>query len=114
MQSKFFKKIYKIVAKIPYGKVCTYGQIARYVGAPRSARTIGWALHIGPKGLPYHRVVNRFGALTGKFAFGDENLMKNLLEAEGVEFTKDSCVNLQKHLWEISEKKKIKKKKIKN
>ena len=104
----FFNHVYKIVAKIPYGKVCTYGQIAKYSGSPRSSRTVGWALHTGPKGLPYHRVVNRFGALTGKFAFGDPELMKSLLESEGIEFTKDGCVNLKKHLWEIPEKKKIK------
>jgi O-6-methylguanine DNA methyltransferase len=63
----FFDKVYKIVRKIPYGKVATYGDIAQACGIRSSARTVGWALN-GAKesGIPCHRVVNRFGALTGK------------------------------------------------
>ena len=96
----FFTKVYKIVAKIPYGKVATYGDIADACGIRSSARTVGWALN-GAKdsGLPCHRVVNRFGALTGKMHFGSPNLMKDLLISEGIEFDKDDCVILEKYLW---------------
>ena len=68
----FFDKVYKIVRKIPYGKVATYGDIAQACGIRSSARTVGWALN-GAKesGIPCHRVVNRFGALTGKLHFGE-------------------------------------------
>jgi methylated-DNA-protein-cysteine methyltransferase related protein len=96
----FFSKVYKIVAKIPYGKVATYGDIAEACGIRSSARTVGWALN-GAKesGLPCHRVVNRFGALTGKMYFGSPDLMKELLQSEGIEFDKDNCVILEKYLW---------------
>ncbi len=96
----FFDKVYKVVAKIPYGKVTTYGLIAEACGIKSSARTVGWAIN-GTKesGLPCHRVVNRNGELTGKLHFGDPNLMEDLLTSEGVEFTKEGRVNLEKHLW---------------
>ncbi len=96
----FFDKVYKVVAKIPYGRVATYGDIAEACGIRSSARTVGWALN-GAKdsGLPCHRVVNRFGALTGKMHWGDPNLMEDLLRSEGIEFDKDGCVILEKYLW---------------
>jgi O-6-methylguanine DNA methyltransferase len=96
----FFDRVYKIVAKIPYGKVATYGDIAEACGIRSSARTVGWALN-GAKdsGLPCHRVVNRFGALTGKMHFGSHDLMEELLRSEGIKFTKDGFVDLDKHLW---------------
>lgn len=96
----FFDKVYEIVAEIPFGKVTTYGDIAEACGIRSSARTVGWALN-GAKesGLPCHRVVNRFGALTGRMHFGSYDLMEELLKSEGVEFDKDGCVRLDKHLW---------------
>lgn len=96
----FFDKVYKVVAKIPYGKVTTYGAIAEACGIKSSARTVGWAIN-GAKetGLPCHRVVNRFGALTGKMHFGSPTLMEELLRSEGVEFDSRGCVKLEKHLW---------------
>jgi O-6-methylguanine DNA methyltransferase len=96
----FFDKVYKIVRKIPYGKVATYGDIAQACGIRSSARTVGWALN-GAKesGIPCHRVVNRFGALTGKLHFGSPDIMEDLLRSEGVEFKDDGCVNLDKYLW---------------
>ncbi len=99
----FFDKVYKIVERIPYGKVATYGDIAEACGIRSSARTVGWALN-GAKetGLPCHRVVNRFGALTGRLHFGSYDLMEELLRSEGVEFDKDGCVRLDKHLWKPS------------
>lgn len=97
---KFFDKVYSVVEKIPVGKVTTYGLIAEYCGSKVSARTVGWALNAAKNSnLPCHRVVNRFGALTGKIHFGDPELMKSLLIAEGVQFRKDDCVDLTKHLW---------------
>ena len=96
----FFDKVYAIVAKIPYGKVATYGDIAEACGIRSSARTVGWALN-GAKdsGLPCHRVVNRFGALTGKLHFGSFEIMEDLLRSEGVKFDKEGCVILKDHLW---------------
>ena len=96
----FFDRVYEVVAQIPYGKVTTFGDIAEVCGIRSAARTVGWALN-GAKdsGLPCHRVVNRFGALTGRQHFGDPNLMEDLLRSEGVEFDDNRCVKLEKHLW---------------
>lgn len=95
----FFDRVYKIVAKIPKGKVTTYGAIAEVCGIKSAARTVGWALN-GTKGnLPAHRVVNRNGVLTGKVHFGDPNLMEELLRSEGVEFDKEGCVIMEKFFW---------------
>ncbi len=96
----FFDRVYKVVGEIPYGKVTTYGDIAEACGTRAAARTVGWALN-GAKesGLPCHRVVNRFGALTGKQHFGDFQIMEDLLHSEGVEFDKDGCVLMDKYLW---------------
>ena len=97
---KFFERVYKIISKIPYGKVTTYGHIAEFCGIKSAARTVGWALNDAKdNGLPCHRVVNRFGALTGKLHFGDPNLMEEMLRAEGIEFNDKNCVVLEKHLW---------------
>lgn len=95
----FFKKVYSVTKKIPYGKVATYGDIAEACGIRSSARTVGWALNGCGPDIPAHRVVNRFGALTGKIHFGDPNLMEELLRGEGVEFDKNGFVRLDKHLW---------------
>jgi methylated-DNA-protein-cysteine methyltransferase-like protein len=103
----FFDRVYAIVAKIPYGKVTTYGHIAEVCGIRSSARTVGWALN-GAKdsGLPCHRVVNRFGALTGKLHFGSPFIMEDLLRSEGVEFDKNRNVLMDKYLWIPKSKKK--------
>lgn len=99
-RSDFFDRVYAVVAKIPYGKVTTYGHIAEACGIKSAARTVGWALN-GTKdsGLPCHRVVNRYGALTGKIHFGDPTIMEDLLRSEGVEFDEEGCVRLDKYLW---------------
>jgi len=96
----FFDKVYKVVAKIPYGRVTTYGAIAEVCGIKSSARTVGWAIN-GTKesGLPCHRVVNRLGELTGKLHFGEPTLMEDLLRSEGVEFTKSRRVVMDKYFW---------------
>ena len=95
----FFKKVYRITKRIPYGKVTTYGDIAEACGIRSAARTVGWALNGCGPDIPAHRVVNRYGALTGKIHFGDPNLMEELLRSEGVEFDEKGCVRLDKHLW---------------
>lgn len=99
-RSDFFDRVYEVVAKIPYGKVTTYGAIAEVCGVKSAARTVGWALN-GAKesGLPCHRVVNRFGALTGKQHFGSSELMKDLLESEGIKFDKEGNVIMKDFMW---------------
>ena len=95
-----FEKIYDTVRKIPFGKVATYGQIARMVGNPRLSRVVGYAMHSAPEDVPCQRVVNRFGGLADAFEpFGKET-HRMLLEIEGVEFNADGCVDLEKYLWQ--------------
>ncbi|NND70499.1 MAG: MGMT family protein [Rhodothermales bacterium] len=96
----FFDRVWEVVGRIPRGKVTTYGHIAGHLGARRAARTVGWAMKAA-KGtsLPCHRVVNRFGALSGKMQFGGPHIMEDLLRSEGVTFDEDGCVDLEEHLW---------------
>lgn len=100
-ETGFFKQVYEVVKKIPYGKVATYGQIAHLCGHPRAARQVGWALHVNPQPgiIPCHRVVNKKGYLSGSFAFGGIDVQKQLLEAEGVEVNNEAFVDLVKYLW---------------
>ena len=102
MESGFFQQVYEIVQKIPVGSVATYGQIARLCGNPRASRAVGYALHVNPLTgkIPCHRVVNRFGGLAPAFAFGGADVQRNLLTAEGVSFSDEYTVALDKHLWD--------------
>jgi len=96
----FFERVLDVVAQIPYGRVTTYGHIAAHLGARSAARTVGWALNgAAGSGLPCHRVVNRYGALTGRLHFEGPFVMEERLRSEGVTFTEDGCVDLSKHLW---------------
>lgn len=101
----FFENVYEAVQLIPRGKVATYGQIARMIGAPRSSRAVGYALHANPRPgvIPCHRVVNREGRLAPAFAFGGPEIQAQLLESEGVEVGEDFVVDLEKYLWQTSE-----------
>lgn len=98
MSKDFFKRVYEYLKKVPKGKVVTYGQIARGIGAPRCARQVGFALHCNPQPyeIPCHRVVNRFGGLAPAFAFGGLEIQKRLLEEEGV-VVQDDAVDLTKY-----------------
>ncbi|MGB5362513.1 MAG: MGMT family protein [Aureibaculum sp.] len=98
----FFERVYEVVRKIPYGKVTSYGAIAKYLGAARSARMVGWAMNAshGDESIPAHRVVNRKGLLTGKHHFSGINLMQQLLENEGIIIKEAKIVNLESVFWD--------------
>lgn len=100
----FFENVYEAVQLIPRGKVATYGQIARMIGAPRSSRAVGYALHANPRPgvIPCHRVVNREGRLAPAFAFGGPEIQARLLESEGVRVSANFVVDLGKYLWQPS------------
>ena len=97
-----FEKVYEIVKKIPEGRVATYGQIARLLGNPRYSRVIGYALHVNPSPdtIPCFRVVNRDGRTSPAFAFGGQDVQKELLLSEGVEFLPNGNVDLSRFLWD--------------
>lgn len=102
----FFEDVYGIVKQIPKGKVATYGQIAKLMGQPRKSKMVGWALHSNPQPgiIPCHRVVNRLGQLSGSFAFGGADVQKQLLEGEGINFSGEGIIDLQKYLWDPFDK----------
>ncbi len=99
--SDFFNRVYEVVRKIPYGKVTTYGAIAKSIGAAKSARTVGYAMNAAHSldDVPAHRVVNRNGVLTGKHHFSGLNAMQQLLEEEGVKVVDNQIIDFKKHLW---------------
>lgn len=100
-QDTFQQRIWQIVAAIPYGRVTTYGEIARLAGSPRAARQVGGVLRRLPKGskLPWYRVINRMGeiSLTG------DNLdrQRQALLAEGIEVSAEGKISLSRYRWEM-------------
>ena len=101
--SNFFKTVYSVVQSIPCGMVMNYGTVALIAGSPRSARQVGYALHVNPdpNTIPCHRVVMKDGSLSEAFAFGGAAEHRFRLEAEGVTFKGDK-VDMDKHLACIS------------
>ncbi len=101
----FFERVYEVARQIPYGRVTSYGAIAKYLGAARSARMVGWAMNASMKNedIPAHRVVNRNGVLTGKHHFQGTNLMQQLLESEGIEVEDDQILNFKEFFWDPSQ-----------
>ena len=98
----FFDKVYGVTKLIPYGRVTSYGAIAKYLGAARSSRMVGWAMNGAGKypDVPAHRVVNRVGLLTGKMHFGSSNAMQQMLAEEGIQVKDDKIVNFKKYFWD--------------
>ena len=100
-ESDFFEKVYRVTKKVPFGKVTSYGSIAKYLGSPKSARMVGWALNKSNlKDVPAHRVVNKQGLLTGKFHFDDITLMQQLLKNEGIIVVDNQIQELEKFFWD--------------
>nr|WP_315200803.1 MGMT family protein [uncultured Flavobacterium sp.] len=98
----FFERVYIVVRQIPYGKVTSYGAIAKVLGTARSARMVGWAMNAAHnlEDVPAHRVVNRKGLLTGKHHFDGTNLMQQLLESEGIVVVDNQILNFETVFWE--------------
>ena len=98
----FFERVYAVVRQIPYGKVTSYGAIAKVLGTARSARMVGWAMNSSHnlEDVPAHRVVNRNGLLTGKMHFDGTNLMQQLLENEGIVVVESQIVDFEKVFWQ--------------
>lgn len=98
----FFNRVYDVTRLVPYGRVTSYGAIARYLGAARSSRMVGYALN-GSHNLddvPAHRVLNRNGLLTGKHHFPGTNLMQQLLENEGHTVVDDKLQDFETKFWD--------------
>jgi methylated-DNA-protein-cysteine methyltransferase-like protein len=101
----FYDQVYQVVRLIPSGRVSSYGAIASYLGTRGSARMVGYAMNAAHSvfpPVPAQRVVNRNGLLTGKFHFGSENLMQQLLENEGIRVENDKIVDFKNIFWDPS------------
>ena len=96
MESKFFEKVYAVVARIPRGQVVSYGQIAWMLGVPRAARQVGWAMRRCPDALPWQRVVKADGTIAGG---NHTELRRALLKEEGVPFLPDGRVDMALCQW---------------
>ena len=92
----FFTRVYALVRKIPHGRVVAYGQLARALGAPGAARTVGWAMRVCPDRVPWHRVVNARGEISLRPSTGYHE-QKGRLKAEGVHFDRAGRIDLDKY-----------------
>ncbi len=92
----FFQQVHALVARIPVGKIMTYGQIAQALGGVYSPKLVGFAMSAAPDeaNLPCHRVVNRLGEMAPGFAFGGQERQRALLETEGAPFLPDGRVDV--------------------
>lgn len=101
----FSDRVFEVVRRIPRGKVATYGQVGRLIGAPRSARYVGYALRANPEpgaevnSIPCHRVVFKDGSVCTGFAFGGPQVQRRMLEEEGVVFLPDGRVDMARCRW---------------
>lgn len=101
----YYDRVHEVVAKIPTGKVTTYGAIAQYLGIKSGARMVGYALNnSGETNIPAHRVVNRNGELTGRAHFAGDT-MRERLQQEGIIFVDDYQVDIENHFWDPNDNK---------
>lgn len=102
----FANRVFAVVRRIPAGKVATYGQVGRMIGAPRAARYVGYALHGNPEPgsepgcIPRHRVVFKDGRMATGFAFGGPDEQRKMLAAEGVAFDEEGRVLMDAFQWD--------------
>jgi methylated-DNA-protein-cysteine methyltransferase-like protein len=96
-----YAAIYRIVRRIPRGRVATYGQVAELAGLAGHARQVGYALHALPSGttVPWHRVVNAAGAISLRASPGAELTQRMLLEREGIRFDGRGRLSLARVRW---------------
>ena len=100
--STSYARIYAVVARVPEGRVVTYGQVAELAGLPGQARQVGYALHALPSGsdLPWHRVINARGEVSRRAELGWEGFQRQLLEEEGVIFDCHGRIELDRYRWD--------------
>jgi methylated-DNA-protein-cysteine methyltransferase-like protein len=99
--SQSYARIYRVVRRIPKGRVATYGQVAELAGMPRAARQVGYALHALPEdtAVPWQRVVNARGEVSRRSEWGGDAIQRILLEREGVEFDERDRIELDCFRW---------------
>lgn len=103
--SDLYRRIWAVAARIPRGRVATYGQLIALAGRPGQPRLAGYALHRLPEGstVPWHRVINATGRISmrsGIFPGGEESLQTVLLRKEGIRFDAQGRIDLPRYQWE--------------
>lgn len=104
----FERDVHDVARLVPAGRVTSYGAIARYLGAARASRMVGWAMNRALEAdsaaapVPAHRVVNRQGLLTGRMHFPTPEAMADRLRAEGIEVVGDRIVDFDARFWDPS------------
>ena len=102
MDENFYERVYRAVCMVPRGRVATYGQIGRALGAAGAARMVGWALRALPSGsgVPWQRVVNAQGMISLGRGEGGADIQRLLLEEEGIVFDAEGKIDLKRFGWE--------------
>jgi methylated-DNA-protein-cysteine methyltransferase-like protein len=97
-----WKAVYRVVRRIPPGRVATYGQVAALAGIPGAARQVGWALHSldADDDVPWQRVINARGEISARGVREIEDLQRSLLQSEGVEFGRSGRIDLATYAWQ--------------
>jgi methylated-DNA-protein-cysteine methyltransferase-like protein len=106
MDPKYRERVFKLVQRIPSGRVMTYGQVAAILGEGYTPRTVGFVMHSSEGDLPWHRVINAQGACSTGGLLLPSNKQQLMLEREGVKFDERGRCDLQKFLWMPGHKKK--------
>lgn len=97
-ESDFKQTVYELMAQVPYGQVTTYGDVAALAGHPYAARTVGQIAHFGPEDLPWHRLVNKSGAMARGY-WGGPEVHQAMLAAEAVEIVDYKIVGMERYRW---------------
>jgi methylated-DNA-protein-cysteine methyltransferase-like protein len=99
-----YDAIYRVVRKIPQGKVATYGQVADLADLPGQARLVGYALYqvdMESPDIPWHRVINAKGEIShSPLRRGSDHVQRSRLEAEGIQFSYAGKISLKTYLWQ--------------
>lgn len=102
-----YTRIYRVVKRIPKGRVATYGQVASLAGMAGHARQVGYALYALPEGteIPWHRVINAKGMISSRSEPVSEEKQRLLLEAEGICFNEEKRLRFNRYRWHPGAKK---------
>ena len=93
-----FQRVWRLVRRIPQGKVATYGQLSQLIDRRLTPVGVGWAIRAAPEGsIPWQRVVNASGGISTDRE--PPGLQRAMLEAEGVRFDGEGCVDLARYAW---------------
>ena len=100
MAGDTYERVFRVVRRIPRGRVATYGQIAALAGLRNGARRVGYALNaLRDQTIPWHRVINAAGRISARREPGADLVQRVLLEAEGLRFGESGSIDLKKHQW---------------